>query len=161
MTITAAKTNGRGRDYMPLRFKRVRTFGMSQPCIVPVSHKPDNKGYVRLVPRDGTGDRARPLHRTVFLSRNGPDAIPEGYEIDHICGRRSCCNPSHLRLLSVSDHKRLTAAYRYADRKEAVWADWTYYRSSPAELAERHGFKAKTIAQWIPGWKRDALGAAT
>lgn len=160
MRVNAQKTNGRGRDYMPIRFKRVRTYGMKQACIIPVSHKPTAKGYVYIVPRTGIRGPAKPLHQTVFLSRHGLDAIPQGLEIDHICNRRNCCNVGHLRLLTVSDHKKITAKYRYADRKEAVWADWTYYRSSPEELAARHGFKPKTISQWIGVWKLQERYAA-
>lgn len=38
------------------------------------------------------------LHRWVYEQANGP--IPEGRVIDHVCGRRSCINPKHLRSIT-------------------------------------------------------------
>ena len=144
-----------GREKRPLRFMRVPHPLMSQPCVVPTSHKTDSNGYVRVTKRGAKNDRARPLHRTVYEARHGPGSIPEGWEVDHICGNRACCNPSHLRVLSRSEHKRVTSALRYADDQEAVWAHWVYYRSSAKELAEVYGFKAGTITGWIKRWEKD------
>ena len=129
---------------------------MSQPCIVAVSHKPDDKGYVRVVPRTGKRDRARPLHRIAYLAKHGADSIPPGWEIDHICGTRACCNRRHLRAIARSDHKRITAMLRYADRNNAARDHWTYYGSSPRELAELFGVKPKTAEGWIRRWKANA-----
>lgn len=36
------------------------------------------------------------VHRVAWIVANGP--IPEGMEIDHVCHRRACVNPTHLRL---------------------------------------------------------------
>ncbi len=52
MTIVAKKTNGKGVNYTSLRLKRVKTYGMKQACVIPVSHKPHSGGYTYLVPRD-------------------------------------------------------------------------------------------------------------
>lgn len=144
----------RGRPYTPLKFARVPHPLMSQPCIVPVSHKPDEKGYVRVVPRTGKPDRARPLHRTAYIAKHGPDSIPPGWEIDHVCNVRACCNRQHLRAISRSDHKRITATFRYADRNNAARDHWQYYQSSAAELAELFGVKRKTVEGWITRWRK-------
>ena len=37
-------------------------------------------------------------HRVVFEAAYGP--IPEGMEVDHICRNRSCCEVTHLRLVT-------------------------------------------------------------
>lgn len=34
-------------------------------------------------------------HRVMYVAANGP--IPDGLTIDHLCERRACCNPAHLR----------------------------------------------------------------
>lgn len=39
--------------------------------------------------------RARRAHRVSYEAFVGP--IPEGLEIDHLCGVRACVNPSHLQ----------------------------------------------------------------
>ena len=35
---------------------------------------------------------------------------PTGLHVHHTCHNRKCVNPSHLQLMSASDHARLTAA---------------------------------------------------
>lgn len=52
------------------------------------SHNKD--GYPR-----HAGTRA---HRTSYVLKNG--RIPEGLEIDHLCGNRGCLNPDHLEAVT-------------------------------------------------------------
>jgi len=40
----------------------------------------------------------RPAHRVVYELTVGP--IPDGLVLDHLCRVRSCCNPSHLRVVT-------------------------------------------------------------
>lgn len=51
-------------------------------------------------------------HRWVWQQTRGE--IPAGFEVDHQCHNRRCCNPEHLRLLSSADNKREANARRYA-----------------------------------------------
>lgn len=37
-------------------------------------------------------------HRVMHELHSGP--IPEGYDIDHLCRNRACCNPSHLEAVT-------------------------------------------------------------
>jgi hypothetical protein len=60
----------------------------------------DRKGYGRFS-LDG---RRQLAHRVAFTALAGP--IPDGQEIDHVCGRRDCVNPSHLRPASRAENKR-------------------------------------------------------
>lgn len=46
------------------------------------------------------------FHRTVYRLHFGE--IPDGYEIDHICNIRACCNPEHLRALEGSIHATIS-----------------------------------------------------
>lgn len=145
-----------GTNSRRLRLKRVPHPRMRQACIVPVSHKPDSKGYVRIFPRKGPqGARALPLHRLAYLSKHGPASIPEGWEIDHICGRRSCANRSHLRPLNRSDHKRVTALMRGVEKKEAGWCYYRYYRPHWSELVSVFDIKPKTAQAWIQAWNKE------
>ena len=43
-------------------------------------------------------------HRVAWIAANGP--IPEGLTVDHLCRNRLCCNPSHLRLLTLQENAR-------------------------------------------------------
>jgi hypothetical protein len=149
------KKAGRGRPVDPIDFQRVQRTTTRQPCIIAANRCRNVAGYVLTVPTDGTKDRARSIHRLAWQSKHGP--IPKGYEIDHICGQRDCCNRSHLRLLTTSDHKRITAAYRYAERLEFAWCLWTSSGQTmhPKELAEVCKVKPKTAEGWVQKWKRE------
>ncbi len=37
-------------------------------------------------------------HRVMYARFIGP--IPEGYDIDHLCRNRACCNPAHLEAVT-------------------------------------------------------------
>lgn len=43
-------------------------------------------------------------HRVAWLLKNGPDSLPGGLELDHICRVTKCVNPSHLRLLTHAEN---------------------------------------------------------
>jgi hypothetical protein len=45
----------------------------------------------------------RRAHRVAYELVVGP--IPAGYEIDHRCLNRACCNPAHLEALPAAAHK--------------------------------------------------------
>ena len=49
--------------------------------------------------------RSRLAHRVFWEQRNGP--IPKGHEVHHVCNNPSCVNPSHLAVLTHSEHIKL------------------------------------------------------
>ena len=52
------------------------------------------------------GRRTALAHRVAYEDTNGP--IPDGLQIDHICGVRACVNPEHLRAVpEVKNHQHL------------------------------------------------------
>lgn len=51
--------------------------------------------------------RVRPVHRIVWLLERGP--IPDGLEIDHLCGVTACSNVDHLQAVTHRENVRRTA----------------------------------------------------
>lgn len=58
------------------------------------------KGYGRCYVK-GLGQLAHRVSYQVFV---GP--IPDGYELDHLCRERSCCNPDHLEPVTHDENMR-------------------------------------------------------
>lgn len=109
------------------------TLDFEGECIVCTSHTPNADGYIRMFLGIDAPKRYEFLHRSVFILYKGE--IPDGYEIDHKCRNRKCCNPDHLQLLSIRDHKVKTNKERYALRTEGII------------LAIEMGFPNKLIAE--------------
>lgn len=69
------------------------------------------------ITRDGYGSfyvnpdlRCRMAHRFAFIFTHGE--IPVGFEIDHACRNRRCCNPAHLRLATRQQNNRNSSGRR-------------------------------------------------
>lgn len=75
-------------------------------CTICTSHTPNQDGYIRMYAGKGIIPRMQFLHRMVWEGYNGK--IPEGYEIDHKCRNRRCCNINHLQIMTISEHKAKT-----------------------------------------------------
>lgn len=78
-------------------------------CHVCLSHKLNQDGYLR----KAWGSSRKPEEREIemfhrFIYRAHKGEIPEGYEVDHMCRNRACCNPDHLQALDGSEHASLT-----------------------------------------------------
>jgi hypothetical protein len=74
--------------------------------------------------------------------------VPDGLEIDHLCNRKSCCNPEHLE--ATTHGKNI--------RRAALRGVWSGTRNSQAKLSEfdalfirklfdRKRFAAKRLAE--------------
>jgi len=90
--------------------------------------------------------RKQPAHRAVYRAVTGTDI--DGLELHHLCGVRSCVNPTHLLPLTAEAHSQLHAT----DRKLA-----TALAASPTvdttELCKRgHAWEATTYTK--PGGGR-------
>jgi hypothetical protein len=71
------------------------------------------RGYGQYsIGRRGGRERRLYVHRVVFELYCG--TIPAGMEIDHLCRNRSCCNPSHLEVVTHWENLRRTNAWQLA-----------------------------------------------
>ena len=67
----------------------------------------NQRGYARV----SLNRRKVAAHRLSYeLSRGGP--IPDGFEIDHLCGVSCCVNPLHLEAVTPFENKRRAARAR-------------------------------------------------
>jgi hypothetical protein len=83
-------------------------------CYVPISHKLNADGYFR----KRWANTLEMFHRFIWRAHNGD--IPEGYEINHLCGCRSCCNVKHLECIPGQEHTIKTNKERYVDRQQLM-----------------------------------------
>lgn len=84
----------------PSRWQPLMPRVMAKVFVNPVTGCWEWLGYLMPGPCGGYGTinwegRSWLVHRAVYAHEVGP--IPEGMEVDHLCRRRDCCNPEHLR----------------------------------------------------------------
>lgn len=108
-----------GRAPIDAAARSLQFVGLETGCFVAISHSPDlSTGYFKKAwgtCHTPTYKRAY-MHRVVYEMHNG--SIDEGYEVDHICGVRACCNPDHMRLLTKSEHATHTGVMRWRRYRE-------------------------------------------
>lgn len=63
--------------------------------------KPARRGYRQMWMEDG---RQIPAHRAFYEHHVG--LIPDGLQIDHLCGITSCVNPTHLEPVTARENNR-------------------------------------------------------
>lgn len=62
-------------------------------------------GYGNMAVRKPDGSWTQtPAHRWAYARLVG--VIPDGFEIDHVCGQRDCVNPCHLEAVTVQENRR-------------------------------------------------------
>lgn len=124
-----------------------------KPCLVCVSHKPNHDGYLYKYWAVAGRKIREAFHRFIFRVHHGWETWPKGLEVNHKCGQRLCCEPSHLEALQVSDHKKVTNTLRYASRHEEAHCYWLATGCTGTALGERFGVTASCGCRWIREWK--------
>lgn len=127
-------------------------------CIVPVSHKLNAEGYFRYtIPnKDGKGRGQHIMyHRYVWEQAYGK--IPEGYEIDHICKNRACCNLEHLQMLEGSEHARKDDHLRHLNRNKKAKEYWMKTHCTGTCLASLFNVGVTSACRWIRDWKEELV----
>ena len=95
-------------------------------------------------------DAAEMFHRFIWRARKGP--IPDGYEINHLCGNRACQNGEHLECIDGTEHAIKTNSERYAHEKVEAKKVWEETRCTPTHLKTIYGARAYG---WVREWKRE------
>jgi hypothetical protein len=90
-------------------------------------------------------------HRLTWLESG--NNIPEGYEIDHLCKNRACCNIEHLQCIPRDKHLKETNEQRYAVRQEEAKKYWEEHKTSGTKLADLFEVTFSTGCRWIRKWK--------
>ena len=117
-------------------------------CMIPLSHSLNGDGYFR----KGWHDGMEMFHRFIFRAVNNMESIPEGYEINHKCRNRACCNPDHLEVLERTEHLIKTNKERYKDRNDKARKDWQQLGLTARQLAEKYNVCYDTGLRWIREW---------
>jgi hypothetical protein len=116
----------------------------------------DKTGYGR-----GGDVENRLAHRSMWEAMLDP--IPEGMTLDHLCRNRSCVNPAHLEVVSLSENtKRAWAARRQentCDQGHLVVGD-NVTKSGKCRTCYRH-HQREYMRRWYAAKKIAAQGAAS
>ena len=131
-----------GRPATAIRFVR-----LEGDCMVPLNMRMNQDGYFR---KRWFGD-AEMFHRFIWRARKGP--IPEGFEINHLCGNRACQNVEHFECIDGTEHAIKTNEERYSHIHEEARKLWEETGCSATRLKERYGWCAYG---WVRKWKAEA-----
>lgn len=90
------------------------TLVFTSDCLDPGFGYENKDGYVRIwnLPK-GQGGRLVMRHRWFWELHNGK--IPEGFEINHLCKNRRCCNVEHLECIDGDTHAIISNEERYEE----------------------------------------------
>ena len=80
-------------------------------CYIIVNKKVNHDGYFRKRWGNSKEGLIEMFHRFIWKINKGD--IPDGYEINHLCNNRGCCNIDHLECIPKSEHLVKTNRYRY------------------------------------------------
>ncbi|WPH64850.1 hypothetical protein [Vibrio phage vB_VpaP_SJSY21] len=117
-------------------------------CITPTSHRLNKDGYFRKNIGNGVWVM---YHRYMWETYKGP--IPDGFEIDHKCKNRACCNVEHLQCIDGTQHAVESNETRYLERLNRAKEFWDYTGCKGVELAREFNVTPSCACRWIRGWK--------
>lgn len=135
--------------------RELKFIKLDSGCIICTSHCLNKDGYLRVLGRRGPSEsrpRMTMYHRYVYETEIG--AIPDGYEVDHMCRNRACQNPQHLQLLPISEHKAKTNRERCDDRRAAVLLTLELGITDTTQLCEIFNLDRATINRWKRNWRK-------
>jgi len=93
-------------------------------------------------------------HRWAFEWFVGPlpewePGDPNRMEMHHVCGKRACVNPGHLKLVSRGEHMATDAPLKLTKDEVLEIRARSAFGDSGVELAARYGVSGPTISQIV------------
>jgi hypothetical protein len=131
---------------MDKRAVALRFVEFGDGCMVPLSHKMNQDGYFRKAWADGP----EMFHRFIWRAHHGP--IPEGFEINHLCGNRACQNVKHFECIDGTEHAVKTNLERYSHIQEAARKYWEETGCNGATLSRMY---SPVAYHWLRKWKAE------
>ena len=122
-------------------------------CIIPDGGYPTQDGYIRVLTKPRKlGGKLKMLHRIEWEKAHG--TIPVGFEVNHKCKNRACCNTNHLELLTKREHRAKDNALRYRDRSDRIFV---YHMKNPettqSEIADMFGVSKPAVSKILERYK--------
>jgi hypothetical protein len=83
-------------------------------------------------------------HRLTYELLRGP--IPEGLVVDHVCRKRNCVNPAHMRIVTLQENNRVgnSPAAKNARKKKCKYG----HRFTPENTIPHKRYKANGTVYW-------------
>jgi len=130
----------------------------SDGCFIPLTHKLNEDGYFRKRVKINGVVQSIMYHRYTWMYHFGD--IPKGYEVDHKCKTRSCCNPNHLTLLPANKHRTKDNTGRWDEYKRSALriAHREPTRTSTS-IAQEVGVSFSSVARWRRELNREGAEA--
>lgn len=123
-------------------------------CFIPLSHALNADGYFRKRWFNSKKDEMEMFHRFIWRAHNGD--IPEGYEINHLCGCRACSNVKHMECISGTEHAIKTNQQRYAERQKQM-ISLIQEGKTVKEMMEITGESKNTVYQYRSRYNKGKL----
>lgn len=83
--------------------------------------RPSGSGYGQV----WSGGKLVLAHRHAYSITFGP--IPDGMQIDHVCGNVMCVNPAHLEVVTMAENMRRKSLRRTECKRGHVYTDDNLY----------------------------------
>ena len=132
-------------------------------CLDPGFGYENKDGYVRIWDKPKPdGGKLVMRHRWFWQVQVGE--IPDGYEINHLCKNRRCCNVSHLECLEGSEHairgNKERYEQEYQEFKKIFHSSFGEAVFTQEEWGKMFNRSQACISKWIKRFNKEVNNGA-